>query len=54
MSLCDESMTSLVDITHHVTCLDTQLTIVAFNSELTTMLHTQASHSHMDADGVCV
>ena len=52
-SLCDESMMLLVDVTHHVTCLDTQLTVVAFNSEPTIMQHVQASHSHVGVDGAC-
>ena len=46
-------MMSSVDITYHVTCLDMQLTMVAFNSELTMVWHAQASHYHVGADGVC-
>ena len=52
MSLCGESMMSSIDVAHHMTCLDMQLAIVAFNSELTTVRHAQASHSCMGMDGV--
>ena len=53
-SLCDVSMTSSVDVTHHMTCLDMQFMIVMFNLELTTVQYAQASHSHVGVDGACV
>ena len=31
--ICDASMTSLVDVMYHVTCLDMQFMIVALNPE---------------------
>ena len=51
--LCDVSMTSSIDITYHMTYLDMQCTIVAFNLELTTVWHAWSSHSHASVDGAC-
>ena len=52
-SLCDVSMTSSVDVTYHMTSLDMQFMIVAFNLELTMVWHAWASHSCVGADGAC-
>ena len=44
MSLCDASMTSLVDVIYHVTCLDMWFVIVALNPEPTTVCHARLPH----------
>ena len=44
MSLYDASMTSSVDVTYHMTYLDTWFAIVALYPELTRVWHAPLSH----------